>query len=92
MPTRDGLIAVGHPLRRLAVCALLGASGGLASCGEGILANHGPIAGSEIQLLMEASVAMLLVVVPVVGLALFVAWWFRASNPRALYQPRPNSG
>lgn len=88
MPVQDRFTAATGPVRTIANCALLSISASLTGCSEGILAIHGPIAGAEIQLLNEATVAMLLVVVPVIGIALFVAWWFRASNSRATYRPQ----
>ena len=62
----------------------------LSSCSEGVLAVHGPIAAEERQLLYEALVCMLVVVVPVIVLTLVFAWWFRASNRRATYRPAWN--
>jgi cytochrome o ubiquinol oxidase subunit 2 len=38
-------------------------------------------------MLFEALATMLIVVVPVILLTLFFAWWFRASNSRAIYRP-----
>jgi cytochrome o ubiquinol oxidase subunit II len=54
---------------------------------QGVLDPHGPIAAQERQLLLEALATMSLVVVPVILLTLFFAWWFRASNARAIYRP-----
>lgn len=68
------------------VCVML-ATFALAGCTEGILAVHGPIASEERQLLFEALACMLLVVIPVIVLTLFFAWWFRASNRHATYRP-----
>lgn len=59
----------------------------LASCSEGVLAVHGPVAAEERQLLFEALACMLVVVVPVIVLTLVFAWWFRSSNRRATYRP-----
>jgi cytochrome o ubiquinol oxidase subunit 2 len=67
-----GLTAVGLPL---------------ASCGEGVLAPHGPIGGAELTILYDATAIMLAVVVPVILLTLAFAWWFRAGNTRARYLP-----
>ena len=54
---------------------------------EGVLDTWGPIGASERQLLYEAMFVMLLVVVPVLVLTVAFAWWFRASNRRAIYTP-----
>ena len=59
----------------------------LTGCSEGVLAVHGPVAAEERQLLFEALVCMLLVVVPVILLTVAFAWWFRASNRAATYRP-----
>jgi cytochrome o ubiquinol oxidase subunit 2 len=62
----------------------------LAGCGDGVLAPVGPVGSLENQLLFETFAAMLLVVVPVIALILAFAWWFRASNRRAVYLPTWN--
>jgi cytochrome o ubiquinol oxidase subunit II len=66
---------------------LAGLALGLGACSEGVLAPAGPIVAAEDQILMETFVAMMLVVVPVIGLILAFAWRYRASNKRARYQP-----
>jgi cytochrome o ubiquinol oxidase subunit II len=68
------------PLRWLAACAGLLSS----SCSQqGVLDPQGPIAEAERLLLFNATAIMLVVVVPVILATLGVAWWYRASNPRA---------
>jgi cytochrome o ubiquinol oxidase subunit II len=59
----------------------------LTSCGEGVLAPHGPIGSAELTLLYNATAIMLAVVVPVILLTIGFAWWFRTSNVRARYLP-----
>ena len=54
---------------------------------EGVLDPQGPIASAERMLLLNATSIMLVVVVPVIVLTLVFAWWYRASNTRAAYQP-----
>src|SRR3954449_11916769 len=57
----------------------------LASCSPaGILDPQGPIAAAERLLLINATAIMLVVVIPVVVATLAFAWWYRASNPRAV--------
>jgi cytochrome o ubiquinol oxidase subunit 2 len=62
-------------------CALL------ASCREGVLDPHGPVGLAERIILGDATAIMLAVIIPVIVLTLVFAWWFRASNRRAQYQP-----
>jgi cytochrome o ubiquinol oxidase subunit 2 len=45
------------------------------------------VGASERQLLFESLGVMMLVVVPVLVLTVGFAWWFRASNRRAIYTP-----
>lgn len=59
----------------------------LSACTEGVLLPKGPVGAQEKQLLLEALVPMLMVVIPVIVLTLWFAWWFRASNTRANYRP-----
>jgi cytochrome o ubiquinol oxidase subunit 2 len=59
----------------------------LASCEEGVLAPKGPIGQAEKTILFDATVIMLAVVIPVILLTLAFAWWYRAGNRHARYQP-----
>jgi cytochrome o ubiquinol oxidase subunit II len=54
---------------------------------QGVLDPQGPIAAAERLILINATAIMLVVVVPVIVLTLAFAWWYRASNARARYQP-----
>ena len=47
---------------------------------QGVLDPHGPIAAAERMILLDATVIMLAVIVPVIVLTLTFAWWFRAGN------------
>jgi cytochrome o ubiquinol oxidase subunit 2 len=58
----------------------------LAGCG-GILDPQGPIGASEKLVLLDALGIMLVIVVPTIIATFAFAWWFRASNARARYQP-----
>jgi cytochrome o ubiquinol oxidase subunit II len=66
--------------------ALIGAAivGG---CSEGVLDPKGPIASAEGQILFNSLGIMLAIVIPTILATLGVAYWFRASNPRARYLP-----
>jgi cytochrome o ubiquinol oxidase subunit 2 len=59
----------------------------LASCSEGVLDPHGPVGKAERVILYDATAIMLAVIIPVILLTLLFAWWFRAKNKRARYQP-----
>ena len=52
-----------------------------------MLDPQGPIGAAERVILINATIIMLAVVVPVIVLTLGVAWWFRAGNTRARYLP-----
>ena len=54
---------------------------------QGVLDPHGPIAAAERTILLDASVIMLAVVVPVIVLTLAFSWWFRAGNKWARRDP-----
>ena len=59
----------------------------LAGCSGGVLEPQGPIGAANIQILLNALGIMLVIVVPTIIGVLVFAWWFRASNTRARYQP-----
>ncbi|HZP99871.1 MAG TPA: ubiquinol oxidase subunit II [Reyranella sp.] len=58
----------------------------LAGC-SGVLDPHGPIGAAERLILFDSLAIMLVIVVPSAVATLAFAWWFRASNPRAIYRP-----
>ncbi|RYE68255.1 MAG: cytochrome ubiquinol oxidase subunit II, partial [Oxalobacteraceae bacterium] len=53
----------------------------------GALDPQGPVAAAERLILMNATVIMLAVIVPVILLTIGVAWWFRAGNKSARRRP-----
>ena len=59
----------------------------LAGCSGGVLEPRGPIGAANNQILLNALAIMLVIVVPTIIGVLVFAWWFRASNTRARYQP-----
>src|SRR5882724_9113868 len=71
---------------RLLALVLLGAAM-LGGCSEGVLDPKGPIASAERQILFNSLGIMLAIVIPTILATLGVAYWFRASNPRARYLP-----
>jgi len=79
-----------HPKRpsRLAFFAALSGACLLASCRRaGVLDPQGPVGSAERLILLNATAIMLVVVLPVIALTLVFAWWYRASNKRAVYRP-----
>ena len=65
----------------------------LGGCTDGVLDPKGPIALAERQILFNATGIMLAIVIPTMFATLGVAFWFRASNERARFQPNfRNSG
>jgi heme/copper-type cytochrome/quinol oxidase subunit 2 len=58
----------------------------LAGC-SGVLDPRGPVGVSEKLILLDSLAIMLVIVVPTMFATLAFAWWFRASNVRARYQP-----
>ncbi len=52
-----------------------------------LLFPAGVVGVAERNLMMRAVFLMLIVVVPVILLAIFIAWHYRESNPRATYTP-----
>jgi heme/copper-type cytochrome/quinol oxidase subunit 2 len=70
------------------VLSLLAAACPAAPCrAAGVLDPQGPVAAAERLILLNATAIMLVVVLPVIVLTLAFAWWYRASNTRAAYQP-----
>src|SRR4051794_9285033 len=54
---------------------------------EGVLAPAGPITAAERAILFDSMGIMLAIIVPVIIATLAFAWWFRASNKRAVHLP-----
>ena len=59
----------------------------LLGCRGGILEPAGRIAAAEQLILVDSTVIMLAIVVPVIVATLAFAWWFRDSNARARRHP-----
>jgi cytochrome o ubiquinol oxidase subunit 2 len=75
-------------LSSLARLTTVMACASLSACTEGILLPKGPVGSQEKQLLLEALIPMLMVIIPIILLTLWFAWWFRASNAKAKYRPQ----
>ena len=52
-----------------------------------LLDPQGPVAAANSTILVDSVFIMLTIVVPTIVAILAFAYWFRASNPRAHYQP-----
>jgi cytochrome o ubiquinol oxidase subunit 2 len=63
------------------------AASSLSGCGLAVLSPAGPIAAGERTILLDSLAIMLVIVVPTILTTLAFAWWFRASNTRAIYRP-----
>jgi cytochrome o ubiquinol oxidase subunit II len=74
-------------MRCVVLTAVLIVATMLGGCMGGGLDPKGPIAFAERQILFNATGIMLAIVIPVMLATLGVAFWFRASNERARYQP-----
>ncbi len=70
-----------------AALVLLGFTLLSAGCRYPVLDPGGPIAAKEKQLILISTALMMLVVMPVIILTLFFAFWYRASNTRAHAMP-----
>jgi cytochrome o ubiquinol oxidase subunit II len=74
-------------MRHLLLSIVLIGATTLGGCTEGMLDPKGPIAFAERQIMFNSTAIMLAIVIPVVLATLGVAFWFRASNEHAEYQP-----
>lgn len=59
----------------------------LSACGAVVLDPAGDVAAQQRDLLVISTLLMLLIIVPVMGLIVFFAWKYRASNREARYEP-----
>lgn len=73
--------------RTLFILGSLGLTLLLSGCKLAILDPKGIIAAQEKQLLLDSVMLMLIVVIPVVLLAFWIAWRYRSANLRAKYSP-----
>jgi cytochrome o ubiquinol oxidase subunit 2 len=74
-------------MRYVLLTAVLIGAATLGGCTEGVLDPKGPISLAERQILFNATGIMLAIVIPAMLGTLGVAFWFRATNERASYQP-----
>ncbi|WP_295042219.1 ubiquinol oxidase subunit II [uncultured Paracoccus sp.] len=73
-----------HALKRL--CWLLPLVP-LAGCEAVVLRPSGDIAARQAHLLVQSTLLMLIIIIPVMALTVWFAWRYRASNRKATYNP-----
>ncbi len=73
-------------LLALRLCGLLAALA-LAGCQPNVLDPQGDVGRGDAAILIDSVAIMLAIVVPTGIVALAFAWWFRASNTRAIHLP-----
>jgi cytochrome o ubiquinol oxidase subunit II len=59
----------------------------LSGCSQGLFDPRGPIAAAQKIILYDSLGIMLAIIIPTIIATFGVAWWYRASNKRARYQP-----
>ena len=75
-------------LRRPTGLAAIALTTGLAGCSKAVVLNPaGDIAAQQGQMVITATLLMLIIIVPVIALTLFFAWKYRQSNTEAEYDP-----
>src|SRR5207253_2576039 len=72
---------------RLGLMALTALLALLAGCNAVVMKPQGDIAAQQSQLILTATLLMLLIIVPVIALTLLFAWRYRQSNTSATYSP-----
>ncbi len=78
---------IGSALRRLRLLLLAPVVALLSACDLVVLKPAGDVAAQQGDLLMVSTLLMLIIILPVMGLIVFFAWKYRASNRDAEYQP-----
>lgn len=68
-------------------CAIFLALIVLTACQPALLDPQGPIGLAQRSIMIDSLAIMLAIVVPTMAAILAFAWWFRASNRRAVYLP-----
>jgi cytochrome o ubiquinol oxidase subunit II len=59
----------------------------LSACKPAVLDPQGPVGLAQKTILIDSLAIMLVIVVPTIAAIVAFAWWFRASNARAVYLP-----
>lgn len=74
-------------IRWTKILLLFASAGLLSGCNLVLLNPAGDVAAQQGDLIVYATVMMLLVILPVMALTVFFAWQYRASNEKARYEP-----
>jgi cytochrome o ubiquinol oxidase subunit 2 len=77
----------GTGLRSLRLLGLAISGFALSGCAGSILDPVGPVGADDAQIFIDALIIMLVIVVPTILLAFWMAWRYRASNTKAEYLP-----
>jgi cytochrome o ubiquinol oxidase subunit 2 len=59
----------------------------VAGCSGGVLDPVGPVGAADAEILIDATLIMLGIIIPTILLAFWMAWRYRASNTKAEYLP-----
>ncbi len=73
--------------RRAIAGGLTAAALALPGCARGVLDPAGPVAGGERTILLDSLAIMLAIVLPTIAATLGFAFWYRAKNAKAAYDP-----
>ena len=74
-------------MKRLRTLLLLPALGLLSGCESVVLHPSGDVAAQQRDLLIDATLMMLVIIVPVMALTVLFAWRYRSGNKKATYTP-----
>jgi cytochrome o ubiquinol oxidase subunit 2 len=83
-------VKLAQPIRWLgtgASCAALLVLASRVAHADSILSPVGPVGKGDTIILLDSLVIMLAIVIPTMIVTLAFAWWYRASNTRAIYRP-----
>jgi cytochrome o ubiquinol oxidase subunit II len=81
-------VSFARTARRLSgTCASALLAAGLSGCSAALMDPHGPIGRQEKLILIDSTVIMLAIVIPVIIATLAFAWWYRAGNSKATRLP-----
>lgn len=69
------------------LCVAAGLVMTLSGCSGGVLDAQGPVGANDSAILLDALLIMLVIVVPTILVAFWIAWHYRASNTKAKYLP-----